>query len=81
MASYLRLPCDGIVMEVLGNGLYGCPGLRQGSGRDRARPSAGSRWRWESTWKPQSARATHMMESMRKTGDVDFHTPAGFTPD
>jgi acetyl-CoA C-acetyltransferase len=79
MASYMKLPCTGIVMEVLGNGLTAALALDKAVDEvllGRAKVALAMGINMETA---VSAR-DHMMESMRKTGDVDFHTPAGFTP-
>ena len=79
MASYLKLPCTGIVMEVLGNGLTAALALDKAIDEvllGRANVALAMGINMETA---VSAR-DHMMESMRKTGDVDFHTSAGFTP-
>ena len=79
LASYLRLPCTGIVMEVLGNGLTAALAFDKAVDEvllGRAKVSLALGINMETA---VSAR-DHMMESMRKTGDVDFHAPAGFTP-
>ena len=79
MASYLRLPCNGIVMEVLGNGLTAALAFDKAVDEialGRAQVALAMGINMETA---VSAR-DHMMESMRKTGDVDFHTPAGFSP-
>ena len=79
MASYLRLPCSGIVMEVLGNGLTAALAFDKAMDEvllGRTQVALALAINMETA---VSAR-DHMMESMRKTGDVDFHTPAGFTP-
>ncbi len=79
LTAYLRLPCDGIVMEVLGNGLTAALAFDKAVdevllGRTDVALALGINMETA-----VSAR-DHMMESMRKTGDVDFHAPAGFTP-
>jgi len=79
MASYLKLPCAGIVMEVLGNGMTAALAFDKALdevmlGRTEVALALGINMETA-----VSAR-DHMMESMRKTGDVDFHTPSGFTP-
>lgn len=79
MASYLKLPCSGVVMEVLGNGLTAALAFDKAVdevvlGRTQVALALGVNMETA-----VSAR-DHMMESMRKTGDVDFHAPAGFTP-
>jgi acetyl-CoA C-acetyltransferase len=79
MTGYLNLPCSGAVMEVLGNGLTGALALDKAIDEivlGRARVALAMGINMETA---VSAR-DHMMESMRKTGDVDFHAPAGFTP-
>lgn len=79
MTSYLNLSCSGTVMEVLGNGLTGALAFDKAVDEivlGRARVALAMGINMETA---VSAR-DHMMESMRKTGDVDFHAPAGFTP-
>jgi acetyl-CoA acetyltransferase len=79
MASYLKLPCTGIVMEVLGNGLTAALAFDKAVDEvllGRTQVALALAINMETA---VSAR-DHMMESMRKTGDVDFHTPGGFTP-
>ena len=79
MASYLKLPCSGIVMEVLGNGLTAALAFDKAIDEvvlGRTEVALALAINMETA---VSAR-DHMMESMRKTGDVDFHAPAGFTP-
>jgi acetyl-CoA acetyltransferase len=79
MANYLRLPCTGAVMEVMGNGMTA--GLAFQSAVDqirlgRARVSLALGVNFETA----TSAIDHMMSSMRATGDVDFHVPFGFTP-
>ena len=79
MADYLQLPCDGLVMEVLGNGMTA--GLAFQSAVDqillgRSRVALALGVNFESAVPAME----HMMSSMRTTGDVDFHVPFGFTP-
>lgn len=79
MTSYLKLPCSGMVMEVLGNGLTAAIAFDKAIdevllGRTQVALALGINMETA-----VSAR-DHMMESMRKTGDVDFHSTAGFTP-
>ena len=79
LTAYLRLPCSGIVMEVLGNGLTAALAFDKAVDEvqlGRADVALALGINMETA---VSAR-DHMMESMRKTGDVDFHSPAGFTP-
>jgi len=79
MANYMRLPCDGLVMEVLGNGMT--PALtfqvavdQVRLGRTKVALALGI------NFETGTPAREHMMSSMRATGDVDFHTPFGFTP-
>ena len=79
MASYLRLPCTGRVVEVMGNGMTAglafeaaCDDIRLG----RAKVALALGINFETA----TPAAEHMMSSMRGTGDVDFHAPSGFTP-
>ncbi len=79
MANYLRLPCTGMVMEVMGNGMTA--GLAFQAAADqirlgRARISLALGVNFETA----TPAVEHMMSSMRATGDVDFHVPFGFTP-
>ena len=79
MTAYLKVPCDGMVMEVLGNGLTAAIAFDKAVdeillGRTEVALALGINMETA-----VSAR-DHMMESMRKTGDVDFHSTAGFTP-
>ncbi len=79
MANYLRIPCATSVMEVLGNGMTGGIALEQAirdieSGRARAALALGA------NFESATPSAEHMNNSMRATGDVDFHTPFGLTP-
>jgi acetyl-CoA C-acetyltransferase len=79
MAGYMKLPCSGIVMEVLGNGLTAALAFDKAIDEvllGRSEVALALAINMETA---TSAR-DHMMESMRKTGDVDFHAPAGFTP-
>jgi len=79
MANYMRLPCDGLVMEVMGNGMT--PALtfqvavdQVRLGRTKVALALGINFE---TGTPSHE---HMMSSMRATGDVDFHVPFGYTP-
>jgi acetyl-CoA C-acetyltransferase len=79
LANYLRMPCVGSVMEVLGNGMTGGIALEQAirdveSGRSRAALALGV------NFESATPSGEHMNSSMRATGDVDFHTPFGLTP-
>lgn len=79
MANFLRLPCTGTVMEVLGNGMTGGFAFDQAANDillGRAEVALALGINMESA----VSAAEHMMSSMRATGDVDFHVPAGFTP-
>lgn len=79
MMGQLRLACQGSVMEVMGNGMTAalafdkaCDEIMLG----RAEVALALGINMESA----VSAAEHMMSSMRTTGDVDFHTSAGFTP-
>lgn len=79
MASYLQLPCDGLVAEVLGNGMTGgltfehaADNIR--SGRARVALAVGV------NYETAASSGDHMMSSMRAVGDVDFQAPFGVTP-
>lgn len=79
MANYLRLPCDGIVMEVIGNGMTGGLAFDQAaeqvaSGRAEVALALGV------SFETGGDTATHLNTTIRATGDVDFQTPFGFTP-
>jgi len=79
LMGQLRLACRGSVMEVMGNGMTAalafdkaCDEIMLG----RAEVALALGINMESA----VSAAEHMMSSMRTTGDVDFHTSAGFTP-
>ena len=79
MANYLRIKADGLLMEVLGNGMTGGLAFDQAaqvvaSGRADVALALGVNFE---TGTPS---AEHMNLSMRATGDLDFHVPFGFTP-
>lgn len=79
MANYLRLPCDGSVSEILGNGMTAGLAFEAASndirlGRSKVALALGV------NFETAVSAAEHMMSSMRTTGDVDFHVPFGFTP-
>lgn len=79
MANYLRLACTGSVIEVLGNGMTGGFAFEQASndillGHSDVALALGI------NMESATSAADHRMYSMRATGDVDFHTPSGFTP-
>jgi len=79
MTAYLGLQCRGTVMETLGNGLTAALAFDKAIdevllGRARVALALGI------NMETAVSSRDHMMESMRKTGDVDFHVPAGFTP-
>ena len=79
MANYLRLPCRGTVMEVLGNGMTGGLAFDEGVkeimlGRARICLVLGV------NFETATPAAEHANNSMLHTGDVNFHTPFGFTP-
>lgn len=79
MANYLRLPTNGVVMEVVGNGMTGGLAFDQAAqmietGRADVALALGV------NFETAISSAEHMNRSMRATGDVAFHTPFGFTP-
>ena len=79
MANYLRLPCDGSVSEIMGNGMTAGLAFEAASndirlGRSKVALALGV------NFETAISAAEHMMSSMRTTGDVDFHVPFGFTP-
>ena len=79
MANYLRLPSNGVVMEVVGNGMTGGLAFDQAAqmietGRADVALALGV------NFETAIGSAEHMNRSMRATGDVAFHTPFGFTP-
>ncbi|WP_185804546.1 thiolase C-terminal domain-containing protein [Pontivivens nitratireducens] len=79
MANYMRLPCEGLVMEVLGNGMTPALTLQTAIdqvrlGRTKVALALGI------NFETGTSAPEHMMSSMRATGDVDFHVPFGFTP-
>lgn len=79
MANYLRLPCSGSVVEILGNGMTAALAFEAAAndirlGRSRVALALGI------NFETATPAADHTMNSMRATGDVDFHSPFGFTP-
>jgi acetyl-CoA acetyltransferase len=79
MADYLRLPLTGTIQEVLGNGMTG--GLAFDSAVNAvALGQADVALALGVNMETAARIADHMMSSMRATGDIDFHTPFGFTP-
>src|SRR5262245_60049461 len=77
MANYLRIKVDGVLMEVIGNGMTGGLVFDQAaqaiaSGRADVALALGVNFE---TGTPS---AEHMNLSMRATGDLDFHVPFGF---
>ena len=79
MANLLRLATDGVVMEVVGNGMTGGLAFDQAaqaisSGRAEVALALGS------SFETATPTPEHMNRSMRSVGDVDFHVPFGFTP-
>jgi acetyl-CoA C-acetyltransferase len=79
MANYLRLPSDGIVMEVLGNGMTGGLTFDQAldqvtSGRAEVALALGV------NFETGADTRAHLNNSMRAIGDVDFQSSCGFTP-
>ncbi len=79
LMGQLRLSCRGNVMEVMGNGMTAALAFDQACNDillGRANVALALGINMESA----VPAAEHMMSSMRTTGDVDFHTSAGFTP-
>lgn len=79
LMGQLRLACRGNVMEVMGNGMTASLAFDQACNDillGRADVALALGINMESA----VPAAEHMMSSMRTTGDVDFHTSAGFTP-
>jgi acetyl-CoA C-acetyltransferase len=79
LMGQLRLSCRGSVMEVMGNGMTAALAFDQACNDillGRANVALALGINMESA----VSAAEHMMSSMRTTGDVDFHTSAGFTP-
>jgi acetyl-CoA C-acetyltransferase len=79
MANYLRLPATGTVLEAVGNGMTGGLAFDQAAGEillGRARVALALGINMESA----IPTGEHLDNTMRHTGDVDFHTPLGFTP-
>lgn len=79
LMGQLRLACRGNVMEVMGNGMTAALAFDQACNDillGRAEVALALGINMESA----VSAAEHMMSSMRTTGDVDFHTSAGFTP-
>ena len=75
----LGLACRGSVMEVMGNGMTAALALDSACNEillGRAKIALALGINMESA----VSAADHAMSSMRATGDVDFHAPAGFTP-
>lgn len=79
LVGQLRLACRGSVMEVMGNGMTAALAFDKACDEillGRAEVALALGINMESA----VPAAEHMMSSMRTTGDVDFHTSAGFTP-
>ena len=79
LMGQLRLSCRGSVMEVMGNGMTAALAFDQACNEillGRAEVALALGINMESA----VSAAEHAMSSMRTTGDVDFHTSAGFTP-
>lgn len=79
LMGQLRLSCRGSVMEVMGNGMTAALAFDQACNDillGRANVALALGINMESA----VSAAEHAMSSMRTTGDVDFHTSAGFTP-
>lgn len=79
LTSHLRLAYSGVAMEVMGNGMTGALAFDQAANQillGQADVALCLGINMESA----TPSYDHMMASMRSTGDVDFHTPGGFTP-
>ena len=79
MAHYLRLPCSGVVMETMGNGMTAALAFDKACdevvlGRADVALAFGVNMEMSVT------SAEHMKDSVRATGDVDFHSPNGLIP-
>lgn len=79
LIGQLGLSCRGSVMEVMGNGMTAALAFDKACdeillGRTEVALALGI------NMESAVSAAEHMMSSMRTTGDVDFHTSAGFTP-
>jgi acetyl-CoA C-acetyltransferase len=79
IANYLRLPCEGLVAELMGNGMTAGLAFETAAdqirlGRTKVALALGV------NFETATPAIDHMMSSMRTTGDVDFHVPFGFTP-
>lgn len=79
MASYLQMPCDGLVAEVLGNGMTGALAFEHAAdtirtGRAQVALALGV------NFETAVSSREHMMSSMRAVGDVDFQSTFGITP-
>jgi len=79
MANYLRLPLEGTIMEVLGNGMTGGMAFDQAVNAV-ALGHADVALALGINMESQASSAEHMMTTMRAVGDVDFHSIFGFTP-
>lgn len=79
LMSQLRIRCRGSVSEVMGNGMTAALAFDQACNEillGRANVALALGINMESA----VSAADHAMSSMRATGDVDFHSSAGFTP-
>ena len=79
MANYLRLPLEGTIMEVLGNGMTGGMAF-DAAVNTVALGHADVALALGINMESQAVSAEHMMTTMRAVGDVDFHSIFGFTP-
>jgi acetyl-CoA C-acetyltransferase len=79
LANYLHLPLTGTIMEVLGNGMTGGLAFDEAANAV-ALGHADVALALGVNMESQVTSAEHAMNSMRATGDVDFHTVFGFTP-
>jgi len=79
VANYLRIPANGVVMEVLGDGMTGGLAFDQAldqvtSGRVDVALALGV------NFETAADTRAHLNNSMRAVGDVDFQASCGFTP-
>lgn len=79
LTSHLRLNYTGVAMEVMGNGMTGALAFDQAANQI-ALGQADVALALGINMESATPAHLHMMASMRSTGDVDFHSPCGFTP-
>lgn len=79
MTAYMGMKCSGAVVEVLGNGMTGGLAFDRAADDIRLRRSKVA-LALGVNMETATSSAEHMNITVRATGDVDFHSPAGFTP-